>query len=192
MSGVGPFEAGMLPYYRSAALARNWWAVLIRGALALLFGLIALVLPGHALASLVLVFGFYMGVDGMFAIVAGARAAAHHERWGELLIEGVLGLVAAVIALFAPLATILAVVILASVWAVVSGVALLVGAFHLHGTHGRTLMALGGIISIVWGVLLYLFPAAGAVVMTYWLGIYALLFGASLVALALRLRGRRA
>ncbi len=190
MPGVDPFEAGMLPSYRSTALARNWWAVLIRGALALLFGLVALVLPGPTLASLVLLFGAYMAVDGVFAIVAGARAAAHHERWGELMIEGVLGLVAASIAFFAPLATILAVVILAAVWAVVSGVALLIGAFHLHGTHGRTLMALGGVVSIVWGVLLYWFPAAGAVVMTYWLGIYALLFGAALVALALRLRRR--
>ncbi len=142
MSGAGPFDAGYLRQSRTAALQRNWWLILIRGILALLFGLIAFVLPGPTIAALVFLFGIYMGVDGIFAFIAGARAAAHHERWGELMIEGIIGIVAAVIAFTFPLATVVAIVIFAAVWAVFSGVALLVGAFRLHGeSGGRWIMA---------------------------------------------------
>ena len=188
MSGTGSFDANYLALGRTAALQRNWWLVLIRGAVAVLFGVIALALPGATIASLVLLFGIYMGVDGVFAFFAGVRAAAHHERWGELMIEGIIGIIAAVIAFTFPLATIVGIVIFAAVWAVVSGVAMLVAASHLHGTGGRWIMALGGIVSVVWGLLLWFNPFAGAVVLTYWLGAYALLFGAALIALSLRLR----
>lgn len=188
MPGIGGFDANAFALGRTAALQRNWWVLLVRGILALLFGLIALVLPGPTIASLVLLFGAYMGVDGVFAFIAGARAAAHHQRWGELMIEGIVGVIAAVIAFTFPLLTLVALVVFAAVWAVVSGVAMLVGASHLHGTGGRWIMALGGLVSILWGVLLWFFPIAGAVVITYWIGAYALLFGGALVALSLRLR----
>lgn len=188
MSGTGPFDARYLGPGRGAVLARNWWLVLIRGAAALLLGLLALVLPGLTLTSLVLLFGIYMAVDGVFAIAAGVRAAARHERWGEWILEGVVDLVAAAIAFVFPLATVLGTVIFAAAWAVISGVALLAASFRAGGVAGRGLMALGAVVSVLWGVLLFLFPAAGALVMTYWIGIYALFFGGSLVALALRLR----
>jgi uncharacterized membrane protein HdeD (DUF308 family) len=189
MSGAGPFDAGYLaPGGRAAVLRRNWWLVLIRGIVALLFGLVAIALPGPTIASLVLLFGIYMAVDGVFAIAAGVRAATRHERWGEWILEGIVDLIAAAIAFVFPLATVLGTVIFAGAWAVISGIALLAAAFRGGGTAGRGLMGLGGIVSILWGVLLFVFPIAGAVVLTYWLGIYALFFGGALVALALRLR----
>ncbi len=188
MPQISPFDPTYVRPAHSVALARNWWAVLIRGLLAIVFGLIALFQPASALGALILIFAAYMAVDGVFAIIAGARAAAHHERWLTLIAEGVLGLVAAAVAFAFPLLTIYALVIFAAVWAVLSGIALLVGAFRLHGTHGRWLMVLGGVVSLVWGILLYLDPPAGALVMTYWLGAYALIFGISMVALALHLR----
>ncbi len=188
MSGVGPFHADYVRPAHSVALARNWWAVLIRGLLAIVFGIIALAEPGAALGALILLFGAYMAVDGIFAIIAGVRAAAHHERWLSLIVEGILGLIAAAIAFTYPLLTIFALVIFAAVWAVLSGIALLAGAFRLHGAHGRWLMAFGGVVSIVWGILLYINPPIGALVMTYWLGAYALIFGIAMVALAFRLR----
>jgi uncharacterized membrane protein HdeD (DUF308 family) len=174
----------------SAQLARNWWAVLLRGVFALVFGVLALVLPGVTIGSLVLLFGLYMLADGVLAIIAAIRAAAHHERWGALILEGVADLIAGAIALIFPLATVLAFVWLAAAWAVVSGALLLAATFRLRPAHGKWLMGLGATVSIVWGVLLFAAPGAGAVVMTWWLGAYALLFGAALVALAVRLRGR--
>lgn len=172
----------------SAALARNWWVVLLRGIFALLFGIVAIALPVATLSALVLLFAVYMLVDGVFAIIAGVRAASRHERWGLLLFEGVVDLVAAAIAFVWPLTTILAVVLLMAAWAVVSGVLMLAATFRLHGSHGRWLMGLGGVVSIVWGFLLISAPLVGAVVLTWWMGGYALFFGGALIVLAFRLR----
>ena len=77
-----------------------------------------------------------------------------------------------------------------AIWAIVSGVLMLSASFRLHGTHGNWLLGLGGVVSIVWGVLLWVFPIQGAVVLTIWLGAYALIFGISMIALGIRLRSR--
>ena len=175
----------------SAALARNWWAVALRGVFAILFGLMALFLPGATLGSLVLLFAVYMLVDGVFAMVAGLRAAAHHARWGLLILEGVVDLLAGAATLVLPGLTVLVAITVLGIWAVVSGALLIVAAFRLHAQHGRWLLALSGLVSLVWGVVLYLSPVAGALVLTWWLGGYALAFGVLLLVLAVRLHGRR-
>jgi uncharacterized membrane protein HdeD (DUF308 family) len=175
----------------SALLAQNWWAVALRGVLGIVFGIIALLMPGVTMAALVLWFAAYMLVDGIFAIVAGVRAAAHHQRWGALIFEGIVDLIAGAIAVFMPIATILAFVYLNAAWAIVTGVLMLVAVFRLSPTHGKWLLALAGIFSVVWGVLVAIAPIAGALVMTLWLGAYALVFGIALLALGLRLRRER-
>jgi uncharacterized membrane protein HdeD (DUF308 family) len=175
----------------SALLARNWWAVALRGAVGILFGILALALPGVTIGILVLWFAAYMLVDGVLAIVGAVRAAARNERWGALVLEGVANLIAAAIAFFLPLATVLAFVYLAGAWAIVSGALMLAAVFRLQPAHGKWLLALGGVVSVVWGILLLMAPAAGAVVLTWWLGAYAILFGAALLVLAFRLRRMR-
>lgn len=89
----------------NAMLARNWWVMALRGVCAVLFGLIALLLPGVTIASLVLLFAAYMLFDGVFAIVAGVRAATRRERWWPFILEGVIDLAAGVVAVVAPTAT---------------------------------------------------------------------------------------
>jgi uncharacterized membrane protein HdeD (DUF308 family) len=188
-------DIGFFAENRSAhavSLARNWWAVLLRGIAALAFGAIAMFMPGVTLASLVLVFGAYMLVDGVLTIVAAVRAATRQERWGLLVLEGLCDLVAGVVALALPTLALLTFVVLAAGWAVVSGVLMVVAAVRHAGEQSRLWLSIGGVASIAWGVLLALFPAAGLVVMTWWLGAYALIFGASLVALGISLRTRRA
>jgi uncharacterized membrane protein HdeD (DUF308 family) len=175
----------------SAMLADNWWALAIRGVCGILFGLLALFQTGPTLAALVLLFAAYMLVDGIFAIVAGIRAARHHQRWGAFILEGIADLIAGAIAFFLPIATILAFVWLSGAWAIVSGSLMLVGAFRLRRRHGKGWLIFGGIVSIVWGALLFIAPIAGAIVMTWWLGAYALVFGVAMLVLAFRLRGRR-
>jgi uncharacterized membrane protein HdeD (DUF308 family) len=185
-AGRGPIPSETM----SAGLARNWWLVALRGALAIIFGLVAIFLPGPTLAVLVLIFAAYMVVDGILAIVASVRAARRHERWGWLIFEGIVDLGAAVIAFLFPLATIFAFVLLMGAWAIVSGGLLWAAAFRLQLAHGRWLMAFAGIVSVIWGFLLILFPALGALALTWWMGAYALIFGVSLLVLAFRLRRR--
>lgn len=176
---------------RRAALARNWWALVIRGAIAVAFGVAALVAPGLVAAVLVVVFGAYALVDGVFAIVAAVLAIGRHERWGLLLVEGVAGLAIGIAAWVFPVLTIELFVTLLAVWAVFSGGLMLAAAFQLDTGHGNWLMGLGGLVSILWGVLLWAWPIAGAWVLTIWFGAYALLFGTAMIALGLRLRARR-
>ena len=106
----------------SAQLARNWWAIALRGAFAILFGIAALLLPAVTLAALVLLFAAYMLADGVLAIIAAVGAARRHERWGWLAFEGIADLIAGAIAFFWPLITVLAFVFLMAIWAIVTGV----------------------------------------------------------------------
>lgn len=166
----------------------GWPFILLRAAAAITFGLLALVLPGPTLAGLVLLFAAYMLADGALAIIAAWRAARQHARWGWFGVEALVNIAAGVIALLWPGITLLAFVMLTAAWALVSGGAMLWGAFRFHEKHGRLWLVLAGLVSLVWGVLLLLWPLAGAVAMTLWLGAYALLFGLTLLLLALKLR----
>ena len=172
-------------------LVRNWWALALRGLAAVIFGLVAFAVPGVTLTVLVLFFAAYLLVDGVFALIAGLRAAEQHERWGALAAEGALDLVAGVFVLMWPGLTLVAFVYVAAFWALVSGIALLVAAFRLHRQHGEWMMFLAGLLSIAWGILVALFPIAGILVWAWWIGAYALIFGIAMLTLAFRLRRHR-
>jgi len=169
-------------------LIRNWWALALRGVAAVIFGLLAFALPGLTLTVLVLFFAAYLLVDGIFALVAGLRAAERHERWGALALEGILNLVAGALVVMWPGLTLVLFVYMAAFWALVSGIALLVAAFRLHRQHGEWMMILAGLLSIAWGILVALFPIAGILVWAWWIGAYALIFGIAMLILAFRLR----
>ena len=175
----------------SALLAQNWWAIALRGVFAIIFGIIALLMPGATMLALVLLFAAYLLVDGIFAIIAAVRAARRQERWGWLIFEGLVDLVTGGIAAVWPLITIVAFALLMGAWAIVTGALLLGASYRLNIPHGRWLMALAGAISVIWGVLLIIWPLIGAVVLTWWMAAYALIFGVAMLVLALRLRGRR-
>ncbi len=175
----------------SALLAKNWWAVALRGVAGILFGLIALFVPVAAMLSLALVFAAYPLVDGAFAIVSAIAKARRHERWGLLLAEGILDIVMGVIAAAFPAGAVLAFVLITAAWALLTGGLMLGAAFRLHATHGRWWLGLGGVVSILWGILLVISPVIGALVLTWWLGAYALVFGAVLLVLAFKLRSQR-
>jgi len=175
----------------SALLAQNWWAIALRGVFAIIFGIIALLMPGAAMLALVLLFAAYLLVDGIFAIIAAVRAARRQERWGWLIFEGLVDLVTGGIAAVWPLITIVAFALLMGAWAIVTGALLLGASYRLNVPHGRWLMALAGAISVIWGVLLIIWPLIGALVLTWWMAAYALIFGVAMLVLAFRLRRRR-
>jgi uncharacterized membrane protein HdeD (DUF308 family) len=175
----------------SAVLAHNWWVVALRGVLGIVFGVIALVLPGATMLSLVLLFSAYMLVDGTFAIISAVRAARKRKRWGLLTLEGIVNIATGVLAFLWPSLTVLAFVLLVAAWAILSGSLMLGAAFRLSKDHGRWWLVFGGAVSVVYGVLLIIAPLIGAIVLTWWLGAYALVFGAVLLILGLKLRSRR-
>ncbi|MEA1830490.1 HdeD family acid-resistance protein [Methylobacterium durans] len=174
----------------SMVLARNWWLVALRGLCAILFGVISLVAPLATILTLVIFFAAYMLVDGVVGIVAAVRAAQRQERWGLLLFEGLLDIVVGVVAFLMPAAAIWAFVYLVALWALVTGGLMLAASFRLHLNYGRWWLALGGVISILFGIALLINPGMSAVVLTWWMGGYAVAFGIMLLILAFRLRGR--
>lgn len=173
------------------ALAQNWWVVALRGVLALVFAILALAMPVSTLISLILFFAAYMLVDGVFAIVASLRAARHRRRWGALFFGGVINIITGVLAAAWPGITALAFVAITAAWSIISGCALLAAAVRLKRDHGRWWLALGGLASIAFGIILVLAPLAGAVVLTWWIGIYAFVLGIAMLVLAFRLREHR-
>ena len=172
----------------TTVLTRNWWALALRGVFAILLGLAALVLPGVTLAVFVALFGAYAIVDGVLAIIAGVRAAERHERWWSPVLKGLAGIVAGVLAFVWPALTTLALLYLIAAWAIVTGVLEIVVAVHLHRAHGEWLLVLNGILSVLFGLFVIVWPGTGVLTLLWMVGVYAIVFGVVLLVLAFRLR----
>lgn len=171
------------------SLVHNWWVVLVRGIAAILFGIGTLLIPGVSIAVLVLVFAGYALVTGALTIVSAIRGRSTDEPRWALAMEGILGLAAGAFTLSRPGITALALVLCIGAWAFVTGILEIMTAVRLRKViEGEWLLVLSGVASIVLGLALLLFPAAGAVAVVLWIGAYALFFGVLLVALGLRLR----
>jgi uncharacterized membrane protein HdeD (DUF308 family) len=170
-------------------LAENWWALVIRGVAGVLFGIAALIWPPGAVAALVLLFGAYALVDGVFNLIAAIRAPKEGKRWGWLALSGAIGVATGLITFFFPGITALALVLLVAAWSLVTGIAEIIAAIQLRRLiRHEWLLGLSGLLSVAFGVLLFLRPATGALALAIWIGAYALLFGALLIALGIRLR----
>jgi len=175
-------------------IARNWWSLVIRGLVGILFGIITFAWPGITFAALVIVFGAYALLDGVFSLVGAVKAAQAHERWGALVFLGVTGIGAGVVTVLWPTITAFVLVCLIAAWAIVTGVFEIAAAVRLRRyIEGEWLLALAGIASLVFGMLIIIAPLAGALVIALWVGAYALVSGVMLVTLGIKLRswGRR-
>jgi len=176
---------------REALLSSNWWAAAIRGVIAILVGAFAIFAPAATLIALVMIFAAYALVDGVFAIVLAIRGARKHERWGWLLVNGIISIAAAAVAIIFPGLTAFAFAILFAVWAIFSGSASLVAGIQLGSSHGRWWLILGGLIAIFFGVWAVLVPPLAMLALSYMVGFQAFLAGFTLLALAYRLREQR-
>ena len=171
------------------SLSQNWWLVVLRGVLAILFGVSAFIWPGITLLTLVFLFGIYAIADGLIAIWTGFSRTRESPRWWTFLLEGLLSIGAGVVALVWPdLATLVLIYMIAS-WAVFTGILEIIAAIRLrHEITNEWFLALGGVLSIGLGILLFLQPAAGSLAIIWMIAGYALVFGILLVILGIRLR----
>jgi uncharacterized membrane protein HdeD (DUF308 family) len=170
-------------------ISRNWWLVALRGVVAIIFGILALVWPGPALLTLVFFFGIYALLDGIFAIsetISGNTGG--RPRW-LVLLEGVVSLIAGILTFVWPSLTALVLLYVIALWALITGITEIVAAIELRRRlQGEWVLILSGVASIIFGILLLLFPGAGALALIWVIGIYAIVFGILLLGLALRLR----
>lgn len=176
----------------TATLARNWWAIALRGLVAVLFGIAAFAWPGLTLLVLVWLFGIYALLDGIFSLISAVTNRAENDRWWLLLLEGIVGIAAGIIAILWPGITAFALLYLIAAWAIITGVLEIITAIRLRQEiEGEWLMALSGLLSLVFGILLVIWPGAGVLAVIWLIAAYAIAFGIFLIILGFRMRGWR-
>jgi uncharacterized membrane protein HdeD (DUF308 family) len=170
-------------------LTRNWWVLALRGVFAIIFGVLAILWPGITLLALIMLFGAYALVDGIFAVIAGIASYGRNERWWAVLLEGIAGIILGVLTFLWPGITALVLVYFIAAWALITGVFEIAAAIWLRKEiEGEWMMVLSGIVSIIFGLFLLVAPGAGALGLTVVIGVYAIVFGILRLMLASRLR----
>src|SRR5215469_17401451 len=172
-------------------LADRWWLLALRGLAAIAFGILAFVWPRVTLLTLVFLFGAYAIVNGILEIVQ-AFSGPKGSRSGHLALQGIVSLLAGIVAILMPGVTTLALLILIAAWAIVGGIFEIVAAVRLRKViEHEWLLVLAGILSVLFGIVLIAHPVASAMVLVWWVGGFAVVFGILLLSLAFRVRGWR-
>lgn len=171
-------------------LAYNWWTLVLRGLAAIIFGVLAYVWPDITFTVLVLLFGAYALWDGVFALISAFRTEGD-RRW-VLVLEGLVGIAAGLVTFFWPGAATLAILTIIAAWAIVTGIFEIIGAIRLRKEiDGEWFLFFSGLLSVLFGIALVIWPVAGLVAVTWMIGAYAIVFGILLIALGFRLRNWR-
>ena len=171
------------------ALADRWWLLLLRGIAAILFGVLAFIWPGLTLVTLVLMFGAFALVDGAIMLGAAFSGAAKPMPSWWLVLVGLLGIAAGIVTFLGRASSAILLILFIGAWAVAHGIFEIVGAIQLRKEiENEWMLILGGIISVIFGIIVLIAPGAGALALVWWIAIYSIVFGVMFVAFALRLR----
>jgi uncharacterized membrane protein HdeD (DUF308 family) len=170
-------------------LTRNWGWIALRGVAGVIFGVLTFMNPTISLASLILVFGAYALADGVFTVVAAIMNRRGERHWVAMLFGGIAGIVIGLITFLMPGVTTLVLLCFIAAWAIATGGAEIATAIRLRKViTGDWLLGLAGVLSVLFGLFLVVYPGAGALTVVLWIGAYALVFGIMMIALSLRLR----
>ncbi|WP_127127732.1 HdeD family acid-resistance protein [Pseudoflavitalea rhizosphaerae] len=169
-----------------------WWLFLLRGIFGVVLGLMALFMPGVTFTTLIIFLGAYLLIDGIFSIVAAINARKTLDAWVWYLVSGIFGVLVGIITFYNPFATALALLYLISFWVIVAGIIEIVIAIRLRKEiKGEGWYILGGLLTVIFGILILVNPIAGALTLTMIFGIYALIFGIMLIYLGIKLKQRK-
>ncbi|HEU0179698.1 MAG TPA: HdeD family acid-resistance protein [Blastocatellia bacterium] len=173
-------------------MTQNWWAIALRGLVAVLFGIATFMWPGIALSVLAPLFGVYAMINGIFAVIEAFRRDVSQERWRPLLFEGAVSIVIGVMTFAWPGLTVRGLLFLIAFWAIMTGVFEIITAIRLrHEIRGEWMMALIAILSMAFGLLLLAFPVTGALSVILLIRAFVFAIGALMIALAFKLRSLR-
>ncbi len=172
----------------TAILEAPWWSWVLRGIALILFGGLTVIWPQITLAVLIALFGAFMLVDGIFALISWLFHRGE-EMWGLHLVGGLLSIGVGIATFAWPGLTALVLLYLIAAWAVLIGILITIGGIRLpSGTNNKWLLVISGLVSIIFGIMLFVWPAAGALAIIWLIGAYAILFGCLLVALGFKIR----
>ncbi|WP_242489913.1 HdeD family acid-resistance protein [Noviherbaspirillum cavernae] len=175
-------------------LSKSWWVPAVRGVVAILFGILAISWPGLTLLGLIALFAAYALVSGVVSVAGAFQNRKTDDEWWLSLLLGLTAIGAGVIALIHPGLTALVLVLVMAANAMISGVLDIAAAIRLRkAIRNEWMLILSGAVSIAFGVLVFLYPGAGAMALIWLISLYAILTGALLLGLAFRMRaGTRA
>lgn len=169
-------------------MAKHWWAILIRGVVAILFGFLAFFATGFTLKLLLIFLGLYLLLDGLFSVI-GALAATSHKNWWLLLLEGVISIAAGIVVFVWPAMTLLILVYLVAIWAVVTGIfEFLASLMATWAQPGRVFIGAVGILSVILGIVIFINPLLSLTVAIWLIGIYALVIGLAMIFFSFKLK----
>ena len=167
----------------------NWWALALRAIVAIVIGIFALARPNITLLALITLFGVYAMADGLFAVVAALRGVRTNDKWGWMLIEGIVGVAIGVYVLLNPGIGALALTWLVAAWALVTGLLeIFAGVRVRHIVSGEWLLFLAGALSVVLAIIIFANPGIGMALLVAWVGAYAIISGIVLLGVAFRVR----
>ena len=173
----------------SVMLRRSWWVLLLRGAAAIVFGVLTWMQPAASAAALVLIFGAYVFVDGVLGVYSAIKSRNESRHWWMVLLWGLTGVVFGVLTIINPAITALVLTIYIGVWALITGVVEIVAALRLRKEiEGEWLLVLGGLISVLFGAFVLAQPGAGMMAMLWVIATYAVIFGVLMVLLAFKVK----
>ena len=171
--------------------SRTWWMLALRGVLAILFGLVALLAPGIALFAFITVFAVYAIIDGVVAVFVALRERGVLRRWGLVLAEGILSILAGIFAFVYPGETAVILLYIVAAWAIITGITEIAAAFSIRGSMAQEWsLAIAGILSVLFGIVLFLRPGAGLLTILWLVGIYSIVFGVLFIIRAFQFRSR--
>jgi uncharacterized membrane protein HdeD (DUF308 family) len=175
------------------ALTRNWWLILARGLVSIIFGVLAFIWPGLTLLALTLLYGAYALVDGIICLTAAITGSDKSTSTGWLVLVGILGVAVGVLTFAWPGISAFTLVVLIGAWALMIGIFEIAGAIRLRKEiEDEWLLILSGIISVLFGLAVLFAPGAGALALIWAIGAYAIAAGVLMAGFALRLRRRLA
>lgn len=170
-------------------LAKMWWLLALKGVFAILFGILILAWPGLTIGVLVIIYGVFALVGGILSMIISLFSIGKYSNWWVMFLEGVLGFIVGGIVLKWPAISLLLLVIIIGIWAIISGIAQIITAFFVRQQiKNEWLMALSGLISLLFGLLLFSWPISGIIVLSWLIGFYALLLGIFLIVFGFQVK----
>jgi uncharacterized membrane protein HdeD (DUF308 family) len=171
------------------AYSRHWWVLALRGALAVLFGILAIIWPGATIVVLVLLFGAYAFINGLFLLIGSLSGRISRDHKWLTMVEGMAGILIGIITFFYPGLTAASLLFLIAIWALVTGIMEIITAISMrHQIEHEWLQGISGVLSLIIGVVFLAFPIAALATIAFLIGIYALVIGVVMLVLAFRLR----
>ena len=165
-----------------------WWLLIIRAIVAILFGISAIFWPGLTLLFLVYLFGAYALIDGIVSVVVALQERNAYSRWWVLLIGGIAGIILGILVFFWPGVTSLVLFYLVAAWAVVTGIFEVIAAFSVRAMGVEWWLVIGGVLSIILGIIFFLHPVASILSIVWLLGVFALIYGVIQIVRAIQFR----